>query len=120
MNYNAFSENGERYGCHHSVSLRRGQQLRAETPDLDMQANEAVALDLFRKGKLSHFELSRVLGLDRFESDAYLKRHNVFEGSLTMEDLEADRQTLERVLGPVQRPCSLSPTVPRSSSSYLD
>jgi hypothetical protein len=34
------------------------------------------------------------LGLDRFETDAYLKRHNVFEGSLTLEDLEADRDTL--------------------------
>jgi hypothetical protein len=39
-----------------------------------------------------------VLGLDRFETDAYLKRHNVFEGSLTMADLDADRETLERVL----------------------
>jgi len=57
-------------------------------------------VELFRRGKLSHLELSKVLGLDRFETDAYLKQHNIFEGSLTMEDLEADRQTLERVLGP--------------------
>lgn len=78
------------------------QRLREATPDLDAQAKEAVALDLFRRGKLSHFELSKVLGLDRFETDAYLKRHNVYEGSLTMEDLEADRQTLEQVLGPVR------------------
>jgi hypothetical protein len=41
--------------------------------------------------------LSRTLRLDRFETDAYLKRHNVFEGSLTMEDLEADRQTLQEL-----------------------
>jgi hypothetical protein len=43
-----------------------------------------------------------VLGLDRFETDAYLKRHNVFEGSLTMEDLQSDRQTLDRVMGKVR------------------
>jgi len=55
-------------------------------------------LELFRRGKLSHYELSRVLGVDRFETDAYLKRHNVFEGSPTMADLEADRRTLERVM----------------------
>ena len=55
-------------------------------------------MELFRRGKLSHYELSRVLGVDRFETDAYLKRHNVFEGSPTMADLEADRRTLERVM----------------------
>lgn len=79
------------------------QRLRADTPNLDAEAKEAVALDLFRRGKLSHYELSRVLGLDRFETDAYLKRHNVFEGSLTAEDLNEQAQTLDRVLGPVRR-----------------
>ena len=46
------------------------QRLRAQTPNLDAEAKEAVALDLFRKGKLSHYELSQMLGLDRFETDA--------------------------------------------------
>jgi hypothetical protein len=77
------------------------QKLRAETPNLDADVNEAYALELFRRGKLSHYELSRVLGLDRFETDAYLKQHKVFEGSLTMEDLEEQRRTLEHVLGAV-------------------
>lgn len=79
------------------------QRLRAETSDLDAEAKDAVALDLFRKGKLSHYELGRVLGLDRFETDAYLKRHDVVEGSLTMEDLNAQGETLDRVLGAVRR-----------------
>lgn len=79
------------------------QRLRTASPDLETEATEAVALDLFRRERISHFELSQMLGLDRFETDAYLKRHHVFEGSLTMEDLEADRQTLDRVLGPVRR-----------------
>ena len=70
------------------------QKLRQESPDLDEEVKEAYALELFRRGRLSHYELSRVLGIDRYETDAYLKRHNVFEGSLTMEDLETDRQTL--------------------------
>jgi hypothetical protein len=39
-----------------------------------------------------------VLGLDRFETDAYVKRHRVFAGSLTMDDLEADRATLQRIM----------------------
>jgi predicted HTH domain antitoxin len=75
------------------------QRLRRENSDLDAEAREAYALELFRRGKLTHYELSRLLGLDRFETNAYLKRHNVFEGSPTSQDLEADRQTLERVFG---------------------
>lgn len=79
------------------------EKLRAGTSDLDADVKEVYALEMFRRGRLSHYELSQVLGLDRFETDAYLKRHKVFEGSLTMEDLEADRQTLDRLLGPVHR-----------------
>lgn len=78
-------------------------RLRTRTPDLAESLKEAAALELFRRGILSHFELSQVLGLDRFETDAYLQRHNVFEGSLTSEDIDADRQTLERVLGRMNR-----------------
>jgi predicted HTH domain antitoxin len=69
-------------------------KLRQQTPHLDEEVKEAYALELFRRGRLTHYELSRALGLDRFETDAYLKRHNVFEGSLTMEDLEADQRSL--------------------------
>jgi predicted HTH domain antitoxin len=78
------------------------QKLRAESRDLEGEAKEAYAVELFRRGKLTHYELSKVLGLDRVETDAFLKRHNVYEGSLTDDDLEADRKTLERVLGPAR------------------
>ena len=75
------------------------EKLRRETPNLDADVRETYALELFRRGKLTHYELSRVLGLDRSATDAYLKQHKVVEGSLTMADLEADRQTVDRVLG---------------------
>ncbi len=74
------------------------EKLCRETPNLDADVKEAYLLELFRRGKLSHYELSRALGLDRFETVAWLKRHKVFAGSLTMADLEADRQTLDRVV----------------------
>ncbi len=73
-------------------------KLRREVADLDADVKEAYALELFRRGKLSHWELSRILNLDRFETDAYLKHRGVFEGLLTMADLEADRQALDRIL----------------------
>ena len=75
------------------------EKVRRESANLNEEVKDAYALELFRQGKLSHHELSRALGLDRFETDAYLKRHSVFEGSLTMADLEADRLTLEHVMG---------------------
>ena len=78
------------------------QRLRAGSADLDGEAKDIVALDLFRRGKLSHYELSQILGRDRFETDAYLKRHDVVEGALTMEDLDEQTLTLDRVLGPVR------------------
>ena len=79
------------------------EKLRRETPNLDADVKEAYALELFRRGRISHFELSQVLGLDRLETDAWLQRHKVFEGSLTMADLDVDRQTLQRVMGKARR-----------------
>jgi predicted HTH domain antitoxin len=72
--------------------------LRRDHPDLDSEAKEACAVELFRQGRLNHFQLSRVLGLDRFGTDAVLKRHRVEEQSLTGADLAEDRETLRRVL----------------------
>jgi len=73
-------------------------RLRRQASDLDAEVRKAYALELFRQGRISHFELSEILGLDRFGTDAYLKEHGVFEGSLTMADLDADQQTLQRLL----------------------
>ena len=79
------------------------RRLRSQSADLESEAREALALELFRRGKVSHFELSQILGLDRFETDALLKRYGVVEGSLTMQDLDEQTRTLNDVLGPVRR-----------------
>lgn len=77
-----------------AVHLRLPEDLaakvRSESKDLDKEVTEAYALQLFREGRITHHELAQALGLDRFETDAYLKAHNVFEGSLTMDDLEEE------------------------------
>ena len=74
------------------------RRLREEVPDLDTEARVAVALDLFRKEQITHYELGQMLGLDRFETDAFLMNRNEFAQSLTLEDVESDRQTLKQVL----------------------
>ena len=77
-------------------------KLRRENPNLDSDLREACALALFRKGTLNHYQFSRILQIDRFETDALLKRHGVTEQALTLADLEADRSALRKVLDVAQ------------------
>ena len=65
------------------------QRLRAENPDLESAAREALLVELYRQDMLSHYELSVALGLDRFETDAVLKKHNVTEDLPTDEEYAA-------------------------------
>lgn len=65
------------------------QRLRAESPDLDAEAKEALLIELYRQDKLSHYELSQALGLDRFETDGVLKKHRVTEDLPSAEEYEA-------------------------------
>jgi predicted HTH domain antitoxin len=73
------------------------RRLRTEISDLDAQAKEAVLLELYRQDKLSHHELSQSLGLDRFETDALLKRHGVTEDLPSSEELKNDLQRLREM-----------------------
>lgn len=73
-------------------------RLRAESPDLESDAKEAMLVELYRQDKISHYELSLALGLDRFETDGVLKKHNVTEGLPSLEELEEDLQHLRQLL----------------------
>lgn len=57
------------------------------SPDTNVSddARETYLVDLYRRGTLTHFELSQALGLDRFETDGVLKRHEL------MLELTAER-----------------------------
>jgi predicted HTH domain antitoxin len=74
------------------------QRLRAENPDLDSEAKEAMLIELYRQEKLTHYELSQTLGLDRFETDAVLKKHNVAIDLPTPEELEDDLRRLRELV----------------------
>ena len=73
------------------------RELRTELRDLDAVAKEALLVSLFRQGKLSHFALSKALGLDRFETEDVLRKHNVTEDLGTVEDYLADAATLAKL-----------------------
>ena len=74
------------------------QRLRAETPDLDAEAKEAMLVELYRQDRLTHYELSQALGLDRFETDGVLKRHKVTVDLPTPEELEDDLRVLRQLV----------------------
>jgi predicted HTH domain antitoxin len=75
------------------------RSLRQDIPDLEADALEAYTVELYRRGNLSKQQLAEVLRLDRLQAEAALKRHGVFEGSLTAEDVDSDRRALDGVLG---------------------
>lgn len=76
------------------------RRLRAEAPDLPAAVREGFAVNLFRRGILTRAELGHVLGLDRFETDALLKQHDVTEYALTHNDVDADVRSLREPVRP--------------------
>lgn len=65
--------------------------------DLSRRALEGLALEEFKLGHLTKPELRRLLGFGtRAKLDAFLTAHEVF-GTFTQEDLERDRQDLQRL-----------------------
>jgi len=65
---------------------------------LSRRALELLALDGYRSGELTEYQVKLMLGFDdRFEVDAFLKKHGAYYDD-TLEDLEASRNALEELL----------------------
>lgn len=58
----------------------------------------AELIDLYRRARITRRELGDALGLDRFETERLLHSHQVYDGSVGLEDLAGDRDTIARVL----------------------
>lgn len=74
------------------------ERIRRSVADLGADAAETYLLELYRRGVLDHVELSTALGLDRFQTSALLHERKIYEGSLTMEDMEQDRRAIEHYM----------------------
>jgi predicted HTH domain antitoxin len=73
------------------------QQLQAEWPDLERHILEGFAVEAFRQGKLSSYEVSKILGFDsRMEAIRFLSERGVYPG-YDVEDFEEDRRTLDKL-----------------------
>ncbi len=64
--------------------------------NLEREVLEATAIKGYREGKLSHAQVGRMLNFSRFETDDFLKAHDVAL-NYSIEDLEQDRQTLNKL-----------------------
>ncbi len=73
-------------------------QLRGELADLNVVAKEAVLVELYRQGRITHHQLGLSLGLKRHETDGLLKRHKVVDDLPLAEDLTEEIATLRRLI----------------------
>ncbi len=76
------------------------EKLRAKFGDLPAVSKEAMLVELYREGELSHGELAEGLGLSRYQADEVLKRHKVTEDLLSSEELAEQLAGLKKLLGP--------------------
>jgi predicted HTH domain antitoxin len=72
------------------------RRLRSQSDDLDAEAKEAMLVEFYRQGKLSHYELAEALGLGRYETDGLLKRHNVIEDSPSLDEIRSELDFIDR------------------------
>jgi predicted HTH domain antitoxin len=72
------------------------RRLREQTDDLDAEAKEAMLVEFYRQGKLSHYELAMALDLSRYDTDGLLKRHNVTEDSPSLDEIRSELDFIDR------------------------
>lgn len=75
-------------------------RLRAQLDDLDRKGKEAMLVELYRQGLISHGELAESLGRSRYEADGILKQYKVTEDMVTSEDLAEQVEKLSKLVGP--------------------
>jgi hypothetical protein len=73
--------------------------LRREFADLNQLAKESALVELYRREKITRYELSEALGLGRIETDEVLKNHNVTEDLGTVEAYNAALEGLREKIG---------------------
>ena len=66
-------------------------------PNPGREALEALAIEGYRAGTLSHHQAAQILGLDRFQFDGFLKERGIFEQAYDLEDLAQDEETLRKL-----------------------
>jgi predicted HTH domain antitoxin len=66
-------------------------------PDPGRTALESLAIEGYKTGALSHYQASQLLGLARFEFDAFLKERRVYDRAYGVDEWNEDRETVRRL-----------------------
>jgi predicted HTH domain antitoxin len=69
----------------------------AQRPNPGREALEALVIQGYRAGSLSHYQASQLLGMTRFQFDGFLKDHDILDHAYSVEDLAKDRETLQQL-----------------------
>ena len=73
---------------------------RHGNPDVSREVLEAVAIEGFKSGQLTLYQVRRILGFEtRFEVHQFLVQHDIPWVNYSMEDLERESETLKELLG---------------------
>ncbi len=72
------------------------QELRDGGRDMNREAKEAYLVELYRQEQITHYQLAEALGLNRYETDGVLKRHEV-SPNVTAQELRAQAARLKDV-----------------------
>jgi len=70
--------------------------LGAEPAELPRQTLEALVVQAFRKGRITHAQVGELLDLNRFETDAFLKDSQAFR-LCESDEFESDLENLRRI-----------------------
>jgi len=69
----------------------------ARHPDPGREALEALAVEGYRSGALTHHQGSQLLGMSRFEFDEFLIERKIYEHAYSINDLKQDLEDLEKL-----------------------
>lgn len=61
------------------------------------EALEALVIEGYRTGALSHYQASRLLDMSRFEFEGFLKSRNIYDHAYDVEDFKQDEETLRQM-----------------------
>jgi predicted HTH domain antitoxin len=61
------------------------------------EALEALVIEGYRSGTLSHYQASQMLGMSRIAFDGFLKERNILDHAYDVEDLKQDQESLRQL-----------------------
>lgn len=72
------------------------QRLEPDLANLSQHILETLVVEAYKAQRLTSAEVGRILNLDRFQVDAFLKQHQAYL-HYTIADFNQDLQTLQQI-----------------------